>query len=301
MWSGVRGWSEDFVVKHPWMEVMKAVQNKYPNPHNNTVANIDIISRNVDQLTGVISTLRLLNSSFPMFHHGHLKAIEWSSIHGREKRMTVVSHNVDLRSVMKAVEEMEYTVHPENPNWTLVKQSVSIDAFSLIAMTASSASRQAARQGREALQWVIEHRLPLLDSYSIWNCDSEKPEVGSAIADRITACTEDILSASTSQWGWKQGLVATPVSDEPELIAKSSETSFLPNRFFSDFPLNAHRTRSIFHADNSATNTDSTITRLGSHFENLSRDVTAMSDALLRRSQRVARLFSRIDEYVVIL
>ncbi|KAF5403852.1 putative cellular retinaldehyde-binding protein [Paragonimus heterotremus] len=301
MWSGVRGWSEDFVVKHPWTEVMKAVQNKYPNPHNNTVANIDIISRNVDQLTGVISTLRLLNSSFPMFHHGHLKAIEWSSIHGKEKRMTVVSHNVDLRSVMKAVEEMEYTVHPENPDWTLVKQSVSIDAFSLIAMTASSASRQAARQGREALQWVIEHRLPLLDSYSTWNCDPEKPGVDSAIADRITASTEEIHSPSTFNWDWKQGLTATPISDELEVIAKSSKTDFPSSRFFSDFPLNTHRTRAIFHVDKSATTNGSTITRLGSHFENLSRDVTAMSDALLRRSQRVARLFSRIDEYVVIL
>ncbi|VDP49153.1 unnamed protein product [Echinostoma caproni] len=42
---------------------------------------------------------------------------------------------------------------------------------------------------------------------------------------------------------------------------------------------------------------DSPITRLGSHIESISRDVTA----LVRRSQRVARLFSRIDEYVVIM
>ncbi|VDP94860.1 unnamed protein product [Echinostoma caproni] len=147
MLSGRKGWEEESTIKAPWEDVMRSVQNKYPNPHNNNVLNIDVVNRSVDQQSGVMRSLRLFNSSWPMFPNlGQLKALEWSAIDGRRKKMVAVTHNMDLRGVLKAVEHVEYSVHPENDHWTLLRHSISVEAFPLIALTASSASRQAAIQ-----------------------------------------------------------------------------------------------------------------------------------------------------------
>ncbi|OON13401.1 PRELI-like family protein [Opisthorchis viverrini] len=324
MLSGRRGWSEECVIRHPWNDVMRAVQNKYPNPQNNSVLNMDVIKRSVDLRTGTIHSLKLLNSSFSTFLHlGQLRAVEWSTIDRKEKRMVTVSHNISLRAVMKAVEHLEYSEHPENKDWTLVKHSVTIDAISPIAAAASSTSRMNAQQGREALSWVIRHRLPLLHSFPHWkwnyypdsSCEEVLPATEQihtlpAAADSSSMETTGRSSSAPASpsWNWTQGILASPVTtamaEEP-----SSALIDIPPSCPAPEPPHSRPTKPRFFSDATLEtpspepprSVDSPIHRLGSHFETLTRDVTAMSDALLRRSQRVARLFSKIDEYVVIM
>ncbi|CAH8443463.1 unnamed protein product [Dicrocoelium dendriticum] len=298
MFAGLRGWSEEWVIRHPWDEVMHAVQNKYPNPHNNNVINIDVLQRSVDHASGRIHSLRLLNSLFPMFpQFGQLKAIELSSLDRTNKHMISISHNVDLRSVVKATEVVEYRVHPENKNWTLLKQSLSVDAFPLVALSAASACRQQARQGREALHWVIQHRLPFLRSCPRWQLDGMfGPELSQGALHESTTPSPFPTVANKDQLAvWSDNSQTASLGNFLEygsgsLICKRS-------RFFADVP----SISSSILPDSIATTADTSLSRLGSHYETITRDVTAMSDALLRRSQRVASLFSRIDEHVVIM
>lgn len=278
------GWKEEHVIKHPWHEVVTAVQNKYPNPYNNSVLSSDVISRHVDGIHGSIHTVRLLKTSFPKISHMRdLIGLEYSSIHKDQKRLHMVTQNADLRSMLRAVEKIDYQEHPDNKNWTLLKHSTTIEGFPLVAHTASSFSRKTAGQGREALLWVIQHRLPVLHSYPQWN--------------RILSDSSSLVAPTHVQQ-----ISETSVSHEPSgsnMFPMLEENSMSPvpspiqPRFFAD--------RVPQDSGTTVSNVDSPVLRLGSHFETLTRDVTAISDALLRRSQRVARMFSRVDEYVLIL
>lgn len=97
---------------------MRAAQVKYPNPFNPNVLSIDIVSRKVDSETGVLYTTKLINSSWPMFSNaGELRAIERTEVDPVNQRMLLESNNIDMRSVLKAHERLEYEVHPDNSEW----------------------------------------------------------------------------------------------------------------------------------------------------------------------------------------
>ncbi|CAH8457647.1 unnamed protein product [Heterobilharzia americana] len=293
MLSTTRQWSEKFVIKHPWHDVVSSVQIKYPNPYNPNVLNIDVLNRHVDCASGVIRSCKLINSSWPMFNVGYLRALEYSCIQVPEKRMTSKTVNIDLHGVLNGSEIMEYTVHPENKDWTVLEHSISVEAFSLIAMSAISFCRQTAYQGREALNWVISHRLPTIQP-------SHNNQPGNLIPtkkdEQLNSLYSDAtlsLSDSSAQNFDSSFPKSKPVTLSPEnispLYTKSADSSF----FTEISRYNPSITK--FAKDQSGTDS------LGSRLQTFSRDVTAITDALVRRSQRVARLFSRIDEYVVVL
>lgn len=97
---------------------MRAAQVKYPNPFNPSVLSIDVVSRSVDRETGVLHTVKLINSSWPMFTNaGELRAIERTEIDPVNQKMLLESNNIDMRSVLKAHERLEYEVHPDNAEW----------------------------------------------------------------------------------------------------------------------------------------------------------------------------------------
>ncbi|VDN15836.1 unnamed protein product [Dibothriocephalus latus] len=99
-------WEGEFVLHKPWADVMRAAQVKYPNPFNPNVLSIDVLSREIDPDE---------------------------------------SNNVDLRGVIKAYEKLEYKAHPENKEWTVVRHTVAVDAFSLVAYPALSVSKKNAK------------------------------------------------------------------------------------------------------------------------------------------------------------
>ncbi|CAH8476886.1 unnamed protein product [Schistosoma haematobium] len=105
MLSDTRRWSEKFVIKHPWHDVVSSVQFKYPNPYNPNVLNIDVINRQVDLTGGAMLSCKLINSSWPMFHMGHLKALEYSCIQVPNKRMVSNTKNIDFRSIISYSDE----------------------------------------------------------------------------------------------------------------------------------------------------------------------------------------------------
>ncbi|KAH8851629.1 PRELI domain containing protein [Schistosoma japonicum] len=296
MLSDTRCWSEKFVIKHPWHDVVSSVQFKYPNPYNLNVLNIDVINRQIHFSSGVIRSCKLINSSWPMFHMGQLKALEYSCIQVPEKRMVSSTINIDFQGVLNGTEHIEYIVHPENENWTILEHSISVKAFSLIAMSAISMSKQTAHQGRQALNWVIDHRLPVIRS----SFNGRHP--GEFIPTKIPENLDTSLLKSVSPFSnpiaenlnspFHSFEQVTLSSQTPSPSYQKSSTS----SFFSDIskhkPPNSQLSQDFV--------TQSQNDSLESRLETFSRDVTYITDTVVKRSQRVARLFSRIDEYVVI-
>ncbi|CAH8449691.1 unnamed protein product [Schistosoma turkestanicum] len=298
MLSDTRRWSEKFVIKHPWHDVVSSVQFKYPNPFNPNVLNIDILSRQIDLTCGSIHSYKLINSSWPMFHMGQLKALEYSCIHIPEKRMVSDTINIDFQGVLNGTEHMEYTVHPENKDWTVLEHSISVKAFSLIAISAVSMSKQNAHQGREALNWVIDHRLPIIRS-SIGNrdpCNSSSVNAHEQLNTSVPSYVPPLSSANV-QIMHSPSQSFEQITVRPPTLSSSSNQKSSSSSFFADIsrhnPLGSQSSKDIVtHSQNDS---------LESTLETISRDVTSITDTIVRRSQRVAHLFSRVDEYVVIL
>ncbi|CAH8475149.1 PRELI domain containing protein 3A [Schistosoma haematobium] len=296
MLSDTRRWSEKFVIKHPWHDVVSSVQFKYPNPYNPNVLNIDVINRQVDLTGGAMLSCKLINSSWPMFHMGHLKALEYSCIQVPNKRMVSNTINIDFQGVLSGMEHMEYTVHPENKDWTVLEHSISVKAFSLIAMSAVSMSKQNAHQGREALNWVIDYRLPAIRS-SHSNRPSEltgtnfPEQLNTPLSSNVPSFSNPTVQTMDSPFQTSGHVTLT----SPTLSSSYQKSS--NSLFFADIPRHIPPS-SQFSKDFS---TQSQNDSLESTLETLSRDVTSITDTIVKRSQRVAHLFSGIDEYVVIL
>ncbi|CAH8834052.1 unnamed protein product [Trichobilharzia szidati] len=289
MLSTTRRWSEKFVIKHPWHDVVSSVQFKYPNPYNPNVLNIDVLNRYVDASSGIMHSCKLINSSWPMFHMGHLRALEYSCVHVPEKRMISKTINIDLQGVLDGLEQMEYTVHPENKDWTVLEHSISVEAFSLIAMSAISMCKQTAYQGREALDWVISHRLPTIQSSRSSQYHDSIP------ADSTDSSYSDSLPSSSNSFA--AGHSDSPFQKFEQVAASSPSTKSCGSSFFTEIS-RQNSTNTKFAQDIPLLPQPES---LGSRLETFSRDVSVITDNLVKRSQRVAHLFSRIDEYVVIL
>ncbi|VDL57642.1 unnamed protein product [Hymenolepis diminuta] len=294
-------WKGEFVIKKPWNDVMRAAQVKYPNPFNPNVLSIDIISRKVDSETGVLYTTKLINSSWPMFSNaGELRAIERTEVDPANQRMLLESNNIDMRSVLKAHERLEYEVHPDNSEWTLIRHQISVDAFSFIAYAALSASQKAAKSGREALNWVIENRV---DNFMSRVSDriGEAPSITAPITSSLAPVSNPKLHPS-----FPVGLLSRLRSFSlPSLhpLVTIAKAKVLPIRS----SCLTQQTNSISNLpavfDRAITSFDSfhPVDALGEIKDRVATDVSALSERLRQRCQRVIDRFSKIDEYVLIM
>ncbi|VDD77362.1 unnamed protein product [Mesocestoides corti] len=292
-------WSGVFVIKKPWTDVMRAAQIKYPNPFNPNVLSIDVVSRDMDMETGVLHTVKLINSSWPMFTNvGELKAVERTIVDPRRKYMLLESNNVDLRGVLKASEKLEYEVHPDNAEWTIIRHRVSVDAFRFIAYAALSASQKAARLGREALNWVIDNRVdhfmvraPLLRLQSPATTASSGAPTTSK-----PSCPANGITAHSLWSRWRFFL--------PPAIVAHASTDQLSN---SSLLVRRQRTCSTSSLPASlecvVTSFDSfnPTEALGEIREKVATDVTVLRERLRRQCQKVVSRFSKVDEYVLIM
>ncbi|CAH8478153.1 unnamed protein product [Schistosoma rodhaini] len=295
MLSDTRRWSEKFVIKHPWHDVVSSVQFKYPNPYNPNVLNIDVVNRQVDLTGGAMHSCKLINSSWPMFHMGQLKAVEYSCIQVQNKRMVSDTVNIDFQGVLNGTEHMEYTVHPENTDWTVLEHSISVKAFSLIAMSAVSMSKQNAHQGRKALNWVIDYRLPVIrsshsDQFSELTGTNAPEQRDTLLSSHVPSFSNPTVQTVDSPF--QTSRLVTLTSPALSSYQKSSNSPF-----FADIPRHIPSSPQFSKDFVIQSKNDP----LESTLETLSRDVTSITDTIVKRSQRVARLFSGIDEYVVIL
>ncbi|VDO05496.1 unnamed protein product [Rodentolepis nana] len=285
----------------PWNDVMRAAQVKYPNPFNPNVLSIDVVSRKVDSETGVLYTTKLINSSWPMFSNaGELRGIERTEIDPLNRRMLLESNNIDMRSVLKAHEKLEYEVHPDNPEWTLIRHQISIDAFSFIAYAALTASQKAASSGREALNWVIENRVDNFMS-RVPNRIVEVPSSTAPVSLPLASGSNSELHPSYPITLLSRLRSFSLLSLHPLVtIAKANVLPFRPSWF-------TQRTNSVNNLpaffDRAITSFDSfhPIDALGEIKGRVATDVSAFSERLRQRCQRVIDRFSKIDEYVLIM
>nr|VZI48309.1 unnamed protein product [Spirometra erinaceieuropaei] len=308
----VGSWREEFVLHKPWADVMRAAQVKYPNPFNPNVLSIDVISREVASDGETLRTTKLINSSWPMFSNaGELKAVESTTINPRKQYMLLESNNVDLRGVLKAYEKLEYEAHPKNKEWTVVRHTVTVDAFPLIAYPALSVSKKNAQLGREALLWVAENRSDNFMSSVVQFKSMEVPVIPErpptqpkrfgrhsslSLLDRVR---------SLNLRGFVGPLVARAVSSEPCTPAPQKSDSFAASHHGS---IQSTRSSpallsvlSSFDLFNPSNLVDLTFSTVESHLERVSSDVTALTESLRARCQRVAERFSKIDEYFLIM
>ncbi|VEL30434.1 unnamed protein product [Protopolystoma xenopodis] len=150
---------------------MNSVQNKYPNPFNDSVLSTDVISRSFSPDKSKMYSTKLINTVWEAFvKFGEAKALEMSCVDRRNKKMLIESHNLTGRNILRAVEQLEYTVHPENENWydiccniisrTLLKHSLAIDSLRGFGYCLMVVSQGAAAKVRNAYNNVIKKTDP---------------------------------------------------------------------------------------------------------------------------------------------
>jgi len=122
--------------KHAWSSISLANWSKYPSVERPDVLSVDIISKNIDQETGVLTTRRLMicKAAGPAWIQKFLNTpyvyfVEDATIDPRNQKMVLRSRNISFADLLQVDETCTYTTHPENKDWTHFSQDAKITAF----------------------------------------------------------------------------------------------------------------------------------------------------------------------------
>jgi hypothetical protein len=158
----------------PWQTVTLANWNKYPNPISSHVLSCDVLSRTIDAEKGLLITERLLCCRQPV--PTILKSLglgfqeeayfhEISTLNLKNKELTAQTVNLNMRSLLQVNELCHFSVHPDTPSSTLLKQQAEVHAPGVFAAVgrliedvAVSRFQVNAAKGRAALENVT-HRI----------------------------------------------------------------------------------------------------------------------------------------------
>jgi len=151
-------WQTEYTFQHNWATVVQANAKKYPNTYNSSVASVDVMERNLDQKTGIMHTNKLFQTYFGLTKFYF--ASEHSTIDPRRKRMTMCTRNITLSSYCTSLERMEFTPHPDNKDWTLVKQSFEVDSDFFTENVLFRSTKANCLKGQAAIEWVVNEKLP---------------------------------------------------------------------------------------------------------------------------------------------
>jgi len=164
-------WTSEHTFSHPWEKVVQAAWRKYPNPMNPSVTAIDVLDRRIDD-QGVMHTQRLLSSGtnrwgIPQWVQSIvgspnvMYANEHSSVDPRRQTMVLKSRNITFCNFIAVDEQLVYSIHPENPRYTLLRQEavvlvqgVPLGSYMESMLTNTISSN--ATKGRLAIEWVIQ-------------------------------------------------------------------------------------------------------------------------------------------------
>ncbi|KAI9259916.1 PRELI-like family-domain-containing protein [Sporodiniella umbellata] len=127
--------------RYQWSLVSAANWQKYPNENCTHVAHVDVLSRTVDQATGILTTERLItvNQNIPSLIKRILGANttqyvrEVSTIDPKTKTLTMYSVNLTMANLLQVQETIVYQEHPTDKTKTLFTQQASISAGSLVS------------------------------------------------------------------------------------------------------------------------------------------------------------------------
>lgn len=108
---------------------------KYPNEELSHVANVDVLARSVDPETRVMTSTRLLSceTAMPCWMAKMVGSsmgfvLEETTVDVENKSLVSRSQNLTMSSMMTIEEKCSYTEHPDNPEWTLLKQEFTVRA-----------------------------------------------------------------------------------------------------------------------------------------------------------------------------
>ncbi|KAI9310457.1 PRELI-like family-domain-containing protein [Dichotomocladium elegans] len=157
---------------YEWTLVSAANWQKYPNEHCPHVQHVDVLSRNVDPETGVLTTERLItvNQNVPGFimrllgcDTSQQYVREVSVIDPRQKTLTMTSHNLTMSNLLSVEESIVYQQDPKDQSKTQFTQQAMISAGSLVSRWANVIEdfslkrfQQNAAVGREGFNKVLE-------------------------------------------------------------------------------------------------------------------------------------------------
>ncbi|GAM17630.1 hypothetical protein SAMD00019534_008050, partial [Acytostelium subglobosum LB1] len=121
--------------KHNWSDISLASWRKYPSPDNPDVLSVDMISKELDPITGVLTCRRLVicKSSTPAWMQSIFGAsecffIEESTVDPKTQTMTLRTKNLSFTNIMGVEEVCTYTPDPDNADWTQFKQEAKVTA-----------------------------------------------------------------------------------------------------------------------------------------------------------------------------
>uniref|UniRef100_A0A914HQ04 PRELI/MSF1 domain-containing protein n=1 Tax=Globodera rostochiensis TaxID=31243 RepID=A0A914HQ04_GLORO len=161
--------SNEKTFDYPWEKVVTAAIQKYPNPENDSVSGIDVVSQQVRN--GQLHSERILQTKFNVmawasklvgFFSPYQYSLEYSVIDPKRKIMRLNTRNLCLPNQLKVDEHLEYTPHPTDPNRTIMKQwtEVSVNLPMLSDYCESvflSIYQNNAMRGPKGLEWVINN------------------------------------------------------------------------------------------------------------------------------------------------
>jgi len=159
------------IFKHDWNKVALGCWCKYPNPLSPHVEEVEILSREVDPITGILHTKRLITckTNFPSFLTKWFNAdlcyiYEESEVNPKTKTMQLRAKNLTLANILEVTETCTYTVNPENNNWTTFTQQAEFNGCDFLSNYIKTSIeqlsldrfKQNAHKGLEVMDLVCE-------------------------------------------------------------------------------------------------------------------------------------------------
>lgn len=155
--------------KYPWAAVTCANWKKYPNEITTHVESVDVLRREVDPVTGVLRSERLITcrQSAPAWisavigGDGFSYVREVSEVDPKAQTLVMRSQNLTFNEVLKVFETVKYTKSSKNPKETEFYQEACISAqfgklCNRLEDFCADRFMQNAKLGRSAFELVLQ-------------------------------------------------------------------------------------------------------------------------------------------------
>uniref|UniRef100_H2YPN9 SEC14-like protein 1 n=1 Tax=Ciona savignyi TaxID=51511 RepID=H2YPN9_CIOSA len=157
------------VYKHPFEMVMAAYEKRFPTCEMIPVfVGCDILSdvESEDKATHVVERRCKLNVDAPrllkrMVGFDYIYFVQKNALNRKERSLKISAHNESFSSRVLVNETCQYTVHPDNPNWTCFEQTASMEIKSFFGFE-STVEKIAMKQytanikkGKEIIEYYL--------------------------------------------------------------------------------------------------------------------------------------------------
>ncbi|KAK9466338.1 PRELI-like family-domain-containing protein [Lipomyces arxii] len=156
---------------YPWAHVSASAWKKYPNEMSTHVVAVDVLRREVNPATGVLTTERLITckQNIPRW----LLAVvggrdtsyvrEVSEVDPKTQVFTLRSVNLTMNNLLSVQETVTYSPHATDPSKTVFDQTARIEAYAAFQKLCNKIEdwsvdrfRQNAQLGRAGFEMVLD-------------------------------------------------------------------------------------------------------------------------------------------------